>query len=196
MRIGVDIDGVLNDVGSWHYSCGYKFCVDNNINRGFHPEKYLIEEQFELTDDENYKFWRENIFDLMVSIPVRDYASYVLKKIQSVDHEIVILSARDNRYLTNQYSNTMDFYVEEWLNKNNIPYNEIITGSGSKKDKCIKNRIDMMIEDKESNVLSISEVIPVLCFDAPYNKGASNQNITRVYSWYQIYKHLMDKGIV
>ena len=120
MRIGVDIDGVLNDIGSWHYSCGFKFCIDNKIDRGFNPNKYMIEEQFFLTDEENNKFWKEYIFDLMVSIPTRPYAAKVISTLKDMGHEIVILSARDNRYLTNQYANTMNFYVEEWLKKNNI----------------------------------------------------------------------------
>ena len=194
MRIGVDIDGVLNDIGQWHYSCGYKFCIENHIDRGFNPYKYMMEEQFGLTDEENYKFWKEYIFDLMVSIPTRPYAANVLHLLIEMGHEIVILTARDNRYLTNQYANTMNFYVEEWLNKNNIPYNEIIAGPGSKKEKCIKNKLDIMIEDKASNVESISDIIPVLCFDAPYNLHVDKENVTRVYSWYQIYKYFLDKA--
>lgn len=193
MRIGVDIDGVLNDIGEWHYSCGFKFCIENHIDRGFNPYKYMMEEQFGLTDEENYKFWKEYIFDLMVSIPTRPYAGKVLNLLKNMGHEIVILTARDNRYLTNQYANTMNFYVEEWLNKNSIPYDEIIAGPGSKKDKCIKNKLDIMIEDKVSNVETISEVIPVLCFDAPYNLNVNKDNVTRVYSWYQIYKYFLDK---
>ena len=193
MRIGVDIDGVLNDIGQWHYSCGFKFCIDNHIQRGFHPHEYMIEKQFELTDEENYKFWREYIFDLMVSIPTRPYAGNILKILKEMGHEIVILTARDNRYLTNQYANTMNFYVEEWLHKNNIPYDEIITGPGKKKDKCIKHKLDIMIEDKASNILEISDVIPVLCFDAPYNLGIVKNNVHRVYSWYQIYQYFLLK---
>ena len=193
MRIGVDIDGVLNDIGQWHYSCGFKFCIDNHIQRGFHPHEYMIEKQFELTDEENYKFWREYIFDLMVSIPTRPYAGNILKSLKEMGHEIVILTARDNRYLTNQYANTMNFYVEEWLHKNNIPYDEIIAGPGKKKDKCIKHKLDIMIEDKASNVLEISDVIPVLCFDAPYNLGIVKDNVHRVYSWYQIYQYFLLK---
>ena len=84
MRIGVDIDGVLNDIGQWHYSCGFKFCIDNHIKRGFHPNEYMIEKQFELTDIENYKFWREYIFDLMVSIPTRPYAGNILKLLKEM----------------------------------------------------------------------------------------------------------------
>ncbi len=192
MRIGVDIDGVLNDIGQWHYSCGHKFCIENNIDRGFNPYKYLMEEQFMITEEENYKFWREYIFDLMVSIPPRPYAAKVLHLLKEMGHEIIILSARDNKYLTNQYENTMNFYVEEWLNKNNIPYDEIIAGPGDKKEKCIKNKIDIMIEDKENNVLKISDIIPVLCFDAPYNLKVNKKNVTRVFSWYHIYKYFLD----
>ena len=194
MRIGVDIDGVLNDVGEWHYSCGFKYCIENDINRGFHPEKYIIEEQFELSDEENYKFWKEYIFDLMVSIPTRPYAAKVLGLLKEMGHEIVILTARDNRFLTNQYENTMNFYVEEWLTKNGIPYDEIIAGAGRKKEKCQKNKIDIMIEDKASNVKDISEIIPVLCFDAPYNQNIDKENVTRVYSWYQIYQYFLDNS--
>ena len=192
MRIGVDVDGVLNDIGAWHYSCGFKFCIENKIDRGFNPYKYMMEEQFHITDEENYKFWKEYIFDLMVSIPTRPYAANVLSLLKEMGHEIVILTARDNRYLTNQYENTMNFYVEEWLIKNSIPYDEIIAGSGKKSDKVVKNRIDVMIEDKASNVMTISKIVPVLCFDAPYNLDVSGENITRVYSWYQIYKYFID----
>ena len=128
----------------------------------------------------------------MVSIPTRQYAAKVLGLLKEMGHEIIILTARDNRFLTNQYENTMNFYVEEWLNKNNIPYDEIIAGPGSKKDKCIQNKLDIMIEDKASNVMKISEIIPVLCFDAPYNLDANNENITRVYSWYQIYNYFLN----
>ena len=192
MRIGVDMDGVLNDIGAWHYSCGFKFCIENKIDRGFNPYKYMMEEQFGITDEENYKFWKEYIFDLMISIPVRPYAANVLTLLQEMGHEIVILTARDNRYLTNQYEDTMNFYVEEWLTKNGIPYNQIIAGTGKKAEKVIKNNIDIMIEDKASNVEAISKIIPVLCFDAPYNLDVLGDNITRVYSWYQIYKYFID----
>ena len=194
MRIGVDIDGVLNDIGAWHYSCGFKFCIENDIDRGFNPNKYLMEEQFFLSDEENYKFWKEYIFDLMVSIPTRPYAAKIVNILRDMGHEIVILSARDNRYLTNLFADTMNFYVVEWLKKNNIEYDEIIAGPGNKKDKCLKNNIDIMIEDKASNVLEISEVIPVLCFDAPYNLNVSRDNVTRVYSWYQVYQYFLDKS--
>ena len=38
---------------------GIAFCIENNIDRGFNPYKYMMEEQFGLTDEENYRFWKE-----------------------------------------------------------------------------------------------------------------------------------------
>ena len=58
----------------------------------------------------------------MVSIPTRPYAANVLTLLKEMGHEIVILTARDNRYLTNQYEDTMNFYVEEWLTKILYPF--------------------------------------------------------------------------
>ena len=129
----------------------------------------------------------------MVSIPTRPYAAKVLHELRELGHEVVILTARDNRYLTNQYANTMNFYVEEWLLKNGIEYDNIISGTGNKKDKCLKNNIDIMIEDKANNVEEISKHIPVLCFDAPYNKDVNKPNVERVYSWYQIYNYFLER---
>ena len=169
-----------------------KFCYNtNDITK---TKNTFCEEVSEKQFKEFYadKFWKEYIFDLMVSIPTRPYAANVLSLLQEMGHEIIILTARDNRYLTNQYEDTMNFYVEEWLTKNSIPYNEIIAGSGKKSEKVVKNNIDIMIEDKASNVEAISKIIPVLCFDAPYNLDVKGDNIVRVYSWYQIYKYFID----
>ena len=187
MRIGVDIDGVLNNIAEWHFNYGMKFCLDEGIDRGFHPEEYYMEQEFLLNSEENIKFWQRYIFDLLIAIPPRPFVSEVLHKLRMEGHTIVILTARDNQYLTNQYEGTIDFYIQEWLAKNNIEYDEIITGSTNKCEKCLTHQLDIMIEDKKTNIQKLSEHLPVICFDAPYNRGIEGKNITRVYSWYEIY---------
>lgn len=193
MRIGVDVDGVLNDIAQWHFDCGSKFCAEQNINRGFNPAGYFMEEQFFLTSEENKEFWRQYIFDLLIAIPVRSYASEVIHKLRKQGHQIIILSARDNQYLNNQYSGMIGFYVKAWLDKHNIEYDEIIINTSNKKEKCISNNLDLMIEDKAKNVDSISKIIPIMVFDAPYNQTCSGTNVIRVHSWYQIYQEITSK---
>ncbi len=193
MRIGVDVDGVLNDIAEWHYAYGSKFCADRNINRGFNPTGYYMEEQFFLTAEENREFWRQYIFDLLIAIPPRSFATEVIHKLRQEGHKIYILTARDNQYLTNQYEGMSDFYIRHWLNKYNIEYDGIITGTSNKRDKCLEGKFDLMIEDKGSNIEMIRKIIPVFVFDAPYNQGFSGPNVIRVYSWYQIYQEIVNK---
>lgn len=189
MRIGVDIDGVLNNIAEWHFNFGMKFALEEGIYKGFNPTEYYMEQEFFFNKEENVKFWQRYIFDLLMAIPIRPFAREVLHKLRKEGHTIVILTARDNQYLTNQYEGKMNFYICEWLAKNNIEYDEIITGSTNKCDKCLNHKIDIMIEDKKTNVKKLSEHIPVLCFDAPYNRDISGENITRVYTWYEIYQY-------
>ena len=193
MRIGVDVDGVLNDVAEWHFAYGSKFCTDHNINRGFNPNGYYMEEQFYLTAEENREFWRQYIFDLLLAIQPRPFATEVIHILRQDGHEVFILTARDNQYLTNQYDGMSDFYVKHWLNKYNIEYDGIITGTTNKKEKCINGKFDIMIEDKKTNVDMISKIIPVFVFDAPYNQTCSGTYVIRVYSWYQVYQEITEK---
>ncbi len=43
-----------------------------------------------------------------------------------------------------------------------------------------------MIEDKTSTLLDIKELIPVICFDAPYNRNIDKKNLFRVRNWKEI----------
>ena len=102
------------------------------------------------------------------------------------------LSAQENylKLLKDKKTNLCHYIVDE---------KEVIEASTTDqevyhtKDHQVKESQDIMIEDKASNVEKISQDIPVLCFDAPYNQDVNNENVTRVYSWYQIYKYFLDK---
>ena len=152
-----------------------------------------MEEQFYLTSEENIEFWRQYVFDLLIAIQPRSYASEVIHKLRKAGHKIIILSARDNQYLNNQYAGMAGYYVKSWLNKYNIEYDELIINSNNKREKCLSIGLDLMIEDKASNVNDIAKIIPVMVFDAPYNQNCSGKNVIRVYSWYQIYQEILNK---
>jgi len=79
-----------------------------------------------------------------------------------------------------------------WLKENNVIYDKLIfTGdyyTGEDKLKlCIDHKLDIMIEDNVVNVNSISDIMPVICFDTSYNQECIGKNIIRCYSWYDIY---------
>ena len=53
-----------------------------------------------------------------------------------------------------------------------------------------------MIEDKVENINNISKEIPVICFNASYNKSCTSDNIYRAYSWYDVYYNVIYKIMV
>lgn len=81
------------------------------------------------------------------------------------------------------------------VKKNNILYDNIIFSGEDKLGICIKNGINIMIEDKVDNINKIATKIPVICYHAGYNETCSGKNVIRCYSWYDIYakiKHIQN----
>ena len=85
----------------------------------------------------------------------------------------------------------MQDIVKQWLLQNHVKYNHIIF-SKNKAEICKQMNINIMIEDKPENILSISSEIPVICYDHPYNEKINNDNIIRCYSWYDIYTEIQN----
>ena len=86
--------------------------------------------------------------------------------------------------------------VKNWLKQNDIHYDKIIFAPEDKLEICKENEIDIMIEDKVENINNISKEIPVVCFNASYNKSCTSDNIYRVYSWYDVYYNVIYKIMV
>lgn len=91
-------------------------------------------------------------------------------------NEIYIITSRSFTTYENKHKAKMQVFVKEWLDKNNIVYDELIF-SRNKANICKEKNIDIMIEDKPENILLISKDRLVICYDHPYNN----------YSWYDIY---------
>lgn len=51
----------------------------------------------------------------------------------------------------------------------------------------MENKIDIMIEDSPTTVNELVKIVKVLYYDTRYNRNIENENIIRVYSWYDIY---------
>lgn len=49
-----------------------------------------------------------------------------------------------------------------------------------------------MVEDSPRNIIELSKIVPVICYNAEYNRNCNGNNITRCYSWYDIYRIIND----
>ena len=184
-RIGIDIDGCLTDVYNWYLTNGKEYASSIGkklINKnGYDPV-----EMFNLTKEEFKDFLEKKLMDYSINEPARENASKVCKELIEEGYELYIITARFNSDKNDETGVKMRKIIEQWFKDNNIPYTRIIYSSEDKLDICLTNRIDIMIEDKVSTLLDIKKHIPVICFDAPYNRNIDDNNLFRVKNWKEI----------
>ena len=186
MRIGIDIDGVLTDFEKWQLEVGSKFFIKYNKNI-VNPSGYDSEDVFDATKEMDSEFWHDYLYDYAKNEPARKFAGEVIDKLKNKGYKIYIITAR---YLTDRNDDLgkeMRNIVIEWLKENSINYDKIIFSPEDKFEICKENNINIMIEDKVENINNISEIIPVVCFNASYNKVCNGKNIYRAYTWYDVY---------
>ena len=184
-RIGIDIDGCLTDVYNWYLTNGKEYASSIGkklINKnGYDPV-----EMFNLTKEEFKDFLEKKLMDYSINEPARENASKVCKELIEEGYELYIITARFNSDKNDETGVKMRKIIEQWFKDNNIPYTRIIYSSEDKLDICLTNKIDIMIEDKVSTLLDIKKHIPVICFDAPYNRNIDDNNLFRVKNWKEI----------
>ena len=184
-RIGIDIDGCLTDVYNWYLTNGKEYASSIGkklINKnGYDPV-----EMFNLTKEEFKDFLEKKLMDYSINEPARENASRVCKELIEEGYELYIITARFNSDKNDESGVKMRKIIEQWFKDNNIPYTHIIYSSEDKLDICLTNKIDIMIEDKVSTLLDIKKHIPVICFDAPYNRNIDDNNLFRVRNWKEI----------
>ena len=192
MRVGIDIDGVLTNIERFIIDYGSKFCLENNIPLKIKEGIYDEQETFGWTEEQTIKFWNEYIIYYATEYPPREFASEVLKKLKEDGHEIYLLTARNNYGVPSAFLNKMPEIVPQWLKENDIPYDKIIYTEGSKLPYCVGNYIDVMVEDKPENIIDVATKIPVINFVSFYNAKVTGNNITKAYSWYEVYDIIKD----
>lgn len=195
MRIGIDIDGVLTDVGRFVIDYMTKYCVDNNIEYNITGSNYEYYKAFNISEKQEDDFWEGYLEYYAVNAIARPFAAEVIKKLRTDGHEIYIVTAR---WLTNRddaAGERMRETVRAWLAKNNISYDKLIftKATGERKhQEILANRISLIIEDNPRNIQELAEIIPVICYHSEYNQDCSGNNIIRCYSWYDIYHKLSE----
>lgn len=191
MKIGIDIDNVISNFNNALLKEYLKH--DKTLrNRGIINENadYIRRGMFDWTPEEETEFYKENIERIAANLkPIHNAKKYI-DKLKVDGNEIYIITGRDNGDYTNPYDMTVN-----WLNKYQINYDKLILTNAydkqAKADECIKNNIDIMIEDSTSIATNISESgTRVLLMNTRFNQN--NQELERVSSWKEIYSKIAE----
>ena len=187
INIGIDIDGVINDLSQFHIACGTKFCYEHSLAHHIYATEMDSMDIFKLTKEMDSQFWKEYYTELIISKRfIRPHAAEVIENLHKMKHKIYIISARNDNDLPVHISKSMYQLTTEYLELNHIFYDNLILTSDKWKYIAELN-VDVMIED---NPIFFTETMTsscsLLCFDTPYNRSINHQNIVRVYSWFDI----------
>ena len=188
MNIGIDIDGVLLDLERFAIDYGTKFCIEENLNLKINIQEYWEKLKFSWTEEQENKFWNKYIIKYFKQYQPREFASEIIKKLKKEGNKIYIITARNEEGLPQEEYGKSQEITKTWLNENNIEYDKLIfTPDSEKLEQCLKNNVEIMIEDSPTNIKNISEKIPVIKYNCSYNENILGKNIITTYSWYQIY---------
>lgn len=188
MNIGIDIDGVLIDFEKFALDYGTKISIEEKWDIKINIEKYLEEEKFNWTKEQEEKFWNTYLVKYIEETEAREFSSEIIRKLRKQGNKIYIITARNESGLPQDRYGEMKQMTKKWLDKNKIEYDKIIFASDDEKlQKCIENNVSIMIEDNPENILKISQKIPVIKYNCEYNKKTIEKNIIIGYSWYHIY---------
>ena len=183
MNIGIDIDGVLTDLERETIDFGTKMCIEENWPITIDLSKYWEVEAFGWTSEQADKFWNKYLVEYVTQSPARRFAKEIISKLREEGNNIYIITARDENGMPPEYYGKMQELTIKWLKEQEIEYNELIfTSDNEKVQKCIENKIDVMIEDSPRNIEDIAKKVKVIKFDCQYNKNVVNENVITAYS--------------
>lgn len=121
---------------------------------------------------------------------IRTNASKYINALKNNGHKIFIITKRRFTDENSAEGEKIRTLVKLFLLDRDIPYDEIIFCNGDKLPTIKEKNIDIMIEDSPKNSKSIAESVRVIIFHTPYNTNVEHPQITRLFSWEEIYNYI------
>ena len=172
--LGIDIDGVLNNL--------YKplsILIKKEFGKKVDITNYDMFSNIDITESEKREFCNKHEKYLNTHVEAEWRCQFFLNKISQF-YSLYLITARHYDIASNTIM---------WLNKNNIPFDEILFNCGDKVDCCQFLKTKYMIDDSPWNIRKLNKnQISCLIYDRPYNKQVKETKfIQRVENWQDIY---------
>jgi len=192
MRIGIDIDNTITDT----LPILKQYCKKYNEevvkrNLQMNEKGFATINLYDWTQEEESRFCEQYLEEVVMQATLKESADKVIQKLKEEGHTIYIITARLKHHFKEPYRVT-----EKFLKEKGIVYDELLVGITDKKKCCIDNQIDIMLDDEPQNINTISEIIPVIAFEAVHNEECKGNNIIKVKTWNEAYEAIkeIEKG--
>ena len=189
MNYGIDIDDTISKTADKFIEYGREF-NKQVLKRGYNdklseiPDHFYLKYIFGWNQDEQRKFLEEYGYykKMIENVEVKDDVKNTLTTIKNNGNNIYLITAR---FKTDKFS-AYDL-TKIWLEKNEIPFDELIIDADDKAKICRSKKIDIFIDDSYKNCIQVAnEGIKTYLMTTELNKNIDSGNIQRVYSWRDI----------
>lgn len=186
MNIGIDVDGTMTDISGFMLENGTKYFG----RKASEPAAFDVDEMFACTHEERTGFWKKHLLRYCKKEPIVDGAAETIRKLHEDGHRIYIVTSR---VFTTQHGPVGMLFrhmLRRWLRKRGVVYDDIVFCEDSGEAKlaeCRRLSVDLMIDDKPVNLITISREIPVVAHPMPWNKGMMEEGVVMAEDWGDIY---------
>ena len=192
MKIGFDIDDTIANTLELMDGYAQEFNIEK-IGKVIIPNKknikfnnFYFQELYGWSDLEKQDFFNRYYSKIINEVQPKYLASKYIKRIKNMGEEIIIVSSRYSNSDINVYELT-----KNWLEQNDILYDDLIVGAGDKKDIIEKLNINIFIDDDYKiceKAMKICEKVYIMDMEA--NKDININGVERLYSWAHLYYEL------
>lgn len=195
MIIGIDIDDTITDTYEVMMTYAAEYTAKVLKNEPILNEKTNCTNHFYMRDlnnwenGEDYKFLEKYYEKIIKEVRPKTLALKYLNKLHNEGNKIVLITARWE-------SNFFDVRktTENWIRENNIPCDKLIINAENKLVAAKNENVDIFIDDSFKNCTMVQEAgIKTYLMDTRVNRGLTNENIKRVYSWPHFYYLIKNK---
>ena len=185
-KIAIDIDNTICNTSEFFGLLAKDY--DRNVlhKKSFINYDKVVPRSDEWTKEE-LSYYIENIFNKKsISIPIKEEAVIYINKLKNLGYEIVFITNRGIK--EDDYT---DLIVSDYLDKNNVPHDSIITKANDKYiylDDC-----DYFIDDAVHNCEEALEKsnCKVIMMGTNKTKQYNNDKIFKVSNWKEIYNYIL-----
>jgi len=188
MRIGIDIDDTIADSYEVAFAYAQRYTI-NELGRSGEIQNVVskhhdyVNKMHNWSKDEEKNFWNKYYREMLPQFKPLTLVAETIQKLKKEGNEIIIVSARWPEE---------DFNVElatlEWLKSHHIVYDEIVLDASDKAKIAFDKKLDIFIDDSFKNCIELANAgVKTYIMETRTNKSLNAENITRVYSWPDIY---------
>ena len=194
MNIGIDIDDTLTDIRDKLNLAAEKYANELGKENKNEEDKYVEDNNNGNVYQIKYGFTYEELKYFLSVIheginkkeETRKNCVEIIRKLHNEGHKIYIITARDSEFHEDPYKLSKD-----WLDKNNIYYDELIVNARNKLEVCQRKNIDLFIDDQLANCTKLSEAGIKVIRITEYN-DIQHGDIINKKNWNEIYNYIKE----